>query len=98
MVFIYVNKGQFPTVFNAWASADFFPGESKKFPGGAGGGGQEPTFCLKNNEKDTILPKKSKNILFLAGQGGGQKPPLPSSADAHASMCLQLLGCFIYFS
>jgi hypothetical protein len=38
----------------AWASADFFPGKGKKFPGG----GQEPTFCLKNNKKDTIFPKK----------------------------------------
>ncbi len=31
----------------SWASADFFQV-----------GGQEPTFCLKNNEKDTIFPKK----------------------------------------
>ncbi len=55
----------------ACASADFFPGR------------QEPTFCLKNNKKDTIFPpKKSKNILFLAGQGE-QEPPLPSPADAH---------------
>ncbi len=46
-----------------------FPGEGKNFPGG---GGQKPTFCLKNNKKDTIFP----------GQGG-QEPPLPSPADAH---------------
>ncbi len=51
-------------------------------------GGQEPTFCLKNNKKDTIFPKKSKNILFLAGLGrpGGARVelPLPSPADDHA--------------
>ncbi len=46
-------------------------------------GGQEPTFCLKSNEKYTIFHQKSlKNILFLAGQRG-QEPPLPIPADAH---------------
>jgi hypothetical protein len=48
-----------------WASADFFPGEGKKLPGG-----QEPTFSLKITKKILFFPKKSKNILFLAGQGG----------------------------
>ncbi len=38
----------------AWASADFFPGEGKNFPRG---GGQEPTFCLKQ-QNDTIFPQK----------------------------------------
>ncbi len=57
---------------HTWASADFFPGKSKNFPGG----GQEPTFCLKNNKK-ILFQKKSKNIIFLAGLGrlGGQEPP-----------------------
>jgi hypothetical protein len=46
------------------------------------GGGQEPTFCLKNNEKDTIFPKKVlEHTIF--GRPGGQEPPLPSPADAH---------------
>jgi hypothetical protein len=32
------------------------------------GGGQEPTFCLKNNKKGTIFPQKSlKHTIF--GQG-----------------------------
>jgi hypothetical protein len=59
----------------------FFSRGGKNFPGG----GQAPTFCLKNNKKDTIFPKKSTNILFLAGLGrpGGQEPPLPSPADVH---------------
>ncbi len=50
-------------------------------------GGQEPTFCLKTTKKILFFPKKSKNILFLAGLGrqGGQEPPLPSPADAHAN-------------
>jgi hypothetical protein len=30
-----------------------FPGEGKNFPGV-----QEPTFCLKNSEKETIFPQK----------------------------------------
>ncbi len=42
-----------PILFS-WASAEFFPGEGKNFPGGW----QEPTFCQKNNKKDTIFPKK----------------------------------------
>jgi hypothetical protein len=48
-------------------------------------GGQEPTFCQKNNKKYIFFPKKSKNILALAGhgRGGGQEPPLPSPVDAH---------------
>jgi hypothetical protein len=51
----------------------FFQGRAKIFQGG----GQEPTFCLKNNEKDTIFPKKVYK-LFLAGLGrpGGGPPPL----------------------
>ncbi len=31
----------------------FFQGRAKIFQGG-----QEPTFCLKNNKKDTIFPEK----------------------------------------
>ncbi len=46
----------FLTSQKPWASADFFPGEGKNFPGGVGE--QEPIFCLKNKEKDTIFPKK----------------------------------------
>jgi hypothetical protein len=30
-----------------------------------------------------FLPKKSNNILILAGQGGGKIPP----ADAHGHIC-----------
>ncbi len=50
-------------------------------------GGQEPTFCLRNNKKDTIFLKKSlKTYCFwpaLAGQGGGKSPSLPPPPDAH---------------
>jgi hypothetical protein len=59
---------------NVWASTDFFPGK-----------GQESTFRLKNNKKDTIFhKKKSKNILLLAsfsrkGMWGGKSPPCPHS-------------------
>jgi hypothetical protein len=63
-----------------WASADFFfQGRAKIFQGG----GQEPTFCLKTTKKILYFPKKSKNLIFLAGQGG-REPPLPPSTDAHA--------------
>ncbi len=60
-----------------------FSKEGKNFPGG-----QEPTFCLKSNEKDTIYYQKSLKTYYfwpaLVGQGGGgQEPPLPSPADAH---------------
>ncbi len=51
--------GQVVAIGHGRPQADFFPG------------GQEPTFCLINNEKDTFFPKTSKNILFLAGRGGG---------------------------
>jgi hypothetical protein len=41
---------EFETIFylesETWVSADFFPG------------GQESTFCLKNNKKDNIFSKK----------------------------------------
>ncbi len=49
---------------------DFFPGEGENFPGGW----KEPTFCLKQRKENTIFPKKSKNILFLAGQGKARAP------------------------
>jgi hypothetical protein len=39
---------------SSWASADFFPGEGKNFPGG----GARTYFLPKNNIKDTIFPKK----------------------------------------
>jgi hypothetical protein len=38
----------------------------------------------KQRKRYYVFQKKSKNILFLAGQGGGKSPPLPSPADAHA--------------
>jgi hypothetical protein len=40
-------------IVHKYSWADFFPGEGKNFPGG-----QKPTFCLKNNQKDTIFPQK----------------------------------------
>jgi hypothetical protein len=43
------------------------------FPGGRG---QVPTFCLKTTKKILFLPKKSKNILFLAGLGPRPPPPM----------------------
>jgi hypothetical protein len=62
-----------------WASADFFPGEGKNFPRGMGG--QEPTFCLKNNGKDTIFPKKAKKHTIFGrpwpARGGARAPPCP---------------------
>ena len=42
----------------SWVSTDFFSRGVQKFSRGGRGGGQEPTFCLKNNKKDTIFPKK----------------------------------------
>jgi hypothetical protein len=50
------------------------------------GGGQEPTFCLKNKKKILFSPKTSKNIPFLASLGGGARASLaPPPADAHES-------------
>jgi hypothetical protein len=68
-----------------WASADFFPGEGKNFPGGA------RTYFLPKKATSKILffPKKSKNILFLAGlgrqRGGGARAPLalPCGRSCH---------------
>ncbi len=53
----------------------FFQGKAKIFQGG----GQEPTFCQKTTKKILFFPKKSKNILFLAGLA----PLAPPPADAH---------------
>ncbi len=44
--------------------------------------GKEHTFCLKNI---LFFSKKSKNILILAGQGGGKSPLTPHYLDAHVS-------------
>ncbi len=43
-----------------WRPQTFFQGRAKNFQGG-----QEPTFCLKNNEKDTIFPKKSLKTYYF---------------------------------
>jgi hypothetical protein len=55
----------------------FFQRRAKIFKGE---GGQEPTFCLKNNKKDTIFLKKSLKRYYsrpaLAGQGG-KSPSCP---------------------
>jgi hypothetical protein len=45
--------------------------------------GAKTYFLTKKQQKDTIFRQKSKNILFLACQGGA-RAPLPSPADAHA--------------
>ncbi len=64
-------------------------------------GGQEPTFCLKTMKKILFFPKKSKNILFLAGfgrpggwGGGVQEPLCPPPADAHGFVKVQF---FLFF-
>ncbi len=54
----------------------FFQGRAKIFQGG-----QEPTFCLKNNKK-TKQQKSLKTYYFWPARGG-KSPPLPSPADAH---------------
>jgi hypothetical protein len=46
-------------------------------------GGQEPTFCLKKQQKILFFFKKYKNIMFLAGHGGQEPPFAPPPADAH---------------
>jgi hypothetical protein len=55
----------------------FFHGRAKF----SRGGGQEPTFCLKNNKKDTIFPKKfQKHTIFgqpWPARGGARAPPCP---------------------
>ncbi len=52
----------------------FFKG-GQNFPGA-----QKHSFWLKKTSKKILFfSKKSKNILFLAGQGGRQWPFLPSS-------------------
>ena len=50
----------------AWASADFFPGEGKIFLGG----GQKHTICLK---RYFFASEKVKKHTIFAGQGG-QEP------------------------
>jgi hypothetical protein len=65
----------------------FFPGEGKNFPGG-----QEPTFCLKNDKKILFFPNKSLKTYYfwqaLAGQRG-KAPLVPPPADAHAENLLK---------
>jgi hypothetical protein len=60
----------------------FSRGGQKFFKGGA-----RAYFLPEKQQKGTIFPKKSKNILFFGrpwrARGGGQEPPLPSPADAH---------------
>jgi hypothetical protein len=54
-----------------WASADFFPGEGKNFPGG----GARTYFLPKKQRKRYYFSEKSlKTILLMAGLG---------PADAH---------------
>jgi hypothetical protein len=38
------------------------------------GWGKEPTFCLKNNEKDTIFPNKSLKIYYFWPARGDKSP------------------------
>jgi hypothetical protein len=79
--------------FQSMGVRKLFPGEGKNFPGG-----QEPTFCLKNNEKDTIFPKKSKNKLFLAGQGGGKGPlALPCGRPCFRGSVKNLFFIFFHY-
>jgi hypothetical protein len=58
----------------SWASADFFPGEGKNFPGGA-----RTYFLPKKQRKRYYFSQKSLKTYYfwpaLAGQGG-QEPPL----------------------
>jgi hypothetical protein len=75
-----IQIGGKSTHLMTWASADFFLGEGKNFPGG-----QEPTFYPKTTKKIQFFQKKKnlKTYYFwpaLAGQGGG----------ARASPCLPL--------
>ncbi len=73
----------------SWASADFFSRGGQKFSKGGWGGGKNLLFAWKATKMILFFPKKSKNRLFLAGQGGGQEPPLPSPEYAHAEhFCL----------
>jgi hypothetical protein len=65
-----------PSSYKHGRPQTFFQGRAKIFRGG--GGGAKTYFLPKKQQKDTIFPKKSKNILYLAGQGGGGKsPPCP---------------------
>ncbi len=77
---------------NVWGSADFFPGE-----------GQKSTFRLKNNNKDTIFRKKSKNIMFLAclGHPGGwgrwgKSPPCPHSGRPWLNVVDFMPPCILF--
>jgi hypothetical protein len=65
------------TEVQSWASAAFFPGEGKNFPGGA------RTYFLPT-KKILFSPKKSKNILFLASRArGGARALLAQDAHEH---------------
>jgi len=56
----------------AWASADFFPGEGKIFQGGK-------SYYLPKKPPKNILffSKKVKKHTILAGQGGSRAPSCP---------------------
>ncbi len=53
-------------------------------------GGARTYFLPKKQQKRYYFsPKSLKTYYFLAGQGGGQEPPLPSPTDAHVFKAFQ---------
>ncbi len=88
---IPMYQPKIPFSWRTWASADFSPGEGKNFPGG-----QEPTFCLKNNEKDTSFSKKRLKTYYfwpaLAGQGG-KSPPCPPLRTPMLKDLIHIISC-----
>ncbi len=61
------------------------------------GGGQEPTFGLKNNKNSILFfPKSLSTYYFWPARGGGQELPLPSPADAHEHLWMFLKSMFFF--
>ena len=69
---IFVIELLYP-LLEAWASADFFPGEGKIFQGGA------KTYYLPNKHQKRYYFRLKKSIkhTILASQGGSRAPSCP---------------------
>jgi hypothetical protein len=83
----------------SWASADFFPGESKNFPRA---GGKNLLFALKITKKILFVPKKSKKhtIFGRPARGGGKSPhlPLPLRTSMYpVKLCNKIVSCKKFF-
>ena len=66
-----------------WASADFFPGEGKKFQGG---GGAKTYYLAKKHLKRYYFSQKSKKTYKFGRPGGARGARAPSCPPLRTPM------------